>query len=320
MRHITDLRTLTAFVTVAREGNVTRAAEILHLTQPAVTLQLKRLSESCGAQLFRRTSRGLELTRDGETLAVKAEKVLSAMTEFDVSVKNLCESVEGEVRIGTIIDPDFIRLGSLLAYLTSAAPRLQTELVHGVSGTILSRLLRQDLDAGYFLGELESVAGWSMQDIVAKVHQQKLTTFSYFVVAPPGWDDRVRGKSWAELAEMPWIGTTPSSVHNRLLAKIFDGLGLRQRIVARVDQELSMLAMVRSGVGLSLCRDSLAWFEKQSNALAIADQVEIETTLSFLSLADRQTDPRIKAVTEAVTRVWSPGPHKPDQPHLSGPR
>ena len=70
MRHLADLRTLNAFVTVSREGNVTRAAEILNLTQPAVTLQIKRLADACGVQLFHRTSKGLELTHDGAVLAV----------------------------------------------------------------------------------------------------------------------------------------------------------------------------------------------------------------------------------------------------------
>lgn len=57
MLQSTDLRTLRAFVTVARKGNVTRAAERLHITQPAVTLQLKRLAAETGLILFRRTPR-----------------------------------------------------------------------------------------------------------------------------------------------------------------------------------------------------------------------------------------------------------------------
>ena len=304
MRYLTDLRTLTAFVTVAREGNVTRASEILHLTQPAVTLQLKRLSEACGVQLFRRTAKGLELTHDGITLSVKAEAVLSAMSDFDHAAQNLKGGVQGHVRIGTIIDPDFTRLGAILAELTRAAPGLETELVHGVSGDVLARVLRDEIDAGFYLGELTEDGNTSDQTNLSRIHQRVLANFSYYVVAPPGWDNRVRGKGWAELAQLPWIGTHPSSVHHRLLNRIFKKHQAVPNVVARVDQELSMLAMVRSGIGLSLCRDSLALFERQTNGLSIADQVEVETSLSFICMKARMSEPKHECISDAVARAW----------------
>ncbi|MEM6848608.1 MAG: LysR family transcriptional regulator substrate-binding protein, partial [Pseudomonadota bacterium] len=170
---------------------------------------------------------------------------------------------------------------------------------------ILARLLRRDLDVGFYLGELEPVPGTKPGDLNRKIQKKTLTHFSYLVVAPRGWDDRVRGKDWQELAALPWIGTLPASVHNRLLSKIFAARGLTQNVIATVDQELSMLAMVRSGLGLSLCRDSLAFFEKQANGLAIADQVEIETSLSLLSLKAQRSDPRVQMVFEALSKVWT---------------
>ncbi len=304
MRHLTDLRTLTAFVTVAREGSVTRAASILHLTQPAVTLQLKRLSEASGVQLFQRTPHGLELTRDGAALAVKAEQVLDAMDEFGRSARSLAGRVQGKIRVGTIIDPDFTRLGAFLAKLTSLAPGLETELVHGVSGEVLGRLLRDEIDAGYFLGDI-AAAGRTMDSALeARVHQVTLARFSYRVVGPPGWDSRIRGKGWKALAQLPWIGTPPASVHNRLLSGIFAEHGVTPNTVAMVDQELSMLAMVRSGVGLSLCRDSLALYEKQTNGIVISDQVDVPTVLSFITRASRRAEPAVALALEAISNVW----------------
>ena len=308
MRHLADLRTLTSFVTVAREGSVTRAASILHLTQPAVTLQLKRLAEATGVQLFQRNSKGLELTLDGAALVAKAEQVLAAMAEFNRSARNLTGRVQGKVRIGTVIDPDFTRLGALLAELSRAAPSLETELVHGVSGEVLGRILRDEIDVGYFLGEIEGglAANGSPPP---QIHQQMLARFSYLVVAPPGWERRVRGRGWADLAGLPWIGTPATSVHNRLLTKVFAEHGASQNTVAMVDQELSMLAMVRSGVGLSLCRDSLALFEKQAHGVVIADQVEIGTSLSFIAREGRRSDPTVACVFDAISRVWADEPH-----------
>lgn len=305
MRHLTDLRTLTSFVTVAREGSVTRAAEILHLTQPAITLQLKRLAEASGVRLFRRTSKGLELTRDGTTLVAKAEQVLAAMAEFDHSARNLTGRVQGKVRIGTIIDPDFTRLGRLLVELAATAPSLETELVHGVSGDVLARILSDEIDAGYFLGEIGAPGRAADGSHQSSIHQKILTRFSYLVVGPPGWESRIRGKDWKDLAKLPWIGTPATSVHNRLLTRIFAEHDVSPNTVAMVDQELSMLAMVRSGVGLSLCRDSIALFEKQANGIAVSDRVEIRTSLSFIAREARRSEPTVDCVFAAISRVWA---------------
>lgn len=99
-----DLKTLRAFVAVARAGNVSRAAEKLYVTQPAVTLQLKRLAKETGLTLFRRTSTGLEMTQEGALLAAKAEQVLAALTDFGQTAGHLASRVRGKLRIGTIID------------------------------------------------------------------------------------------------------------------------------------------------------------------------------------------------------------------------
>ena len=305
MRFFTDLRGLNAFVTVAREGNVTRAAELLHLSQPAVTQQLKRLAEACGVQLFRRTPKGLELTPYGTTLVPKAVNVLAAMGEFANCVHNLGGGLQGHIRVGTVIDPEFTRLGDFLAEINRTAPGIETELFHGVSGDVLSRLLRDEIDVGYFLGELEIDGRWGDNPITAKVHRQVLTSFSYVVIAPPGWAHKVTGASWVELAKLPWVGTQPSSVHSRLLRRVFGEYRVTPQTVARVDQELSMIALVRSGVGLSLCRDSQALIEKETNGIAIADKVEIKTELSFITLEARRSDPQIAAVFDALSRVWS---------------
>lgn len=72
MTHPVDTKILRSFAAVAREGNVSRAAEVLNLTQPTVSLHLKRLAEDTGLTLFRRTASGLELTREGAAHRLRA--------------------------------------------------------------------------------------------------------------------------------------------------------------------------------------------------------------------------------------------------------
>ena len=305
MRPINDIRILNAFVAVAQEGNVSRAAQRLHLTQPAVSLQLKRLAEDTGLVLFRRNSKGLELTRDGEALVAKAEKVQSALAEFGQAAQRINGNVRGTLRLGTIVDPDFIRLGAFLAALVEGYPELHTKLVHGISGEVANRIVDGNVDVGFFLGDLESYEPGAADQARTFFYQRELTRFTYRVIAPVGWGKRILGKGWEDLASLPWIGTPENSVHNRLLARVFCDLDKKPDPICLVDQEPSMLAMVRSGVGLSLCRESIALEEMQSRGLVIADKVKINTSLRMVARADRMEDPNVAAAFDALSTVWA---------------
>lgn len=307
-----DLRTLRAFVAVAREGNVTRAAKRLHITQPAVTLQLKRLGAETGLKLFRRIPTGLELTQEGALLAAKAEQVLAALTDFGQTAGYLATRVRGKLRIGTIIDPEFTRLGAFLKALIEIGPGIETTLRHGMSGDVPDGIRRNDLDAGFFLGDpsdYDPVAEISDTPQTRLFCSRELAQLTYRVVAPPSLASFVDGANWEQLASLPWIGTPSASVHNRLLTRMFTDLGLRQNIVAQVDQEASMIAMVRTGVGLSLCRESIALHEHQAHGLLIVDTVKISTKLSFLCMETRRSDPTIVAAFDAIKRVWGHPPY-----------
>ncbi len=298
-----DPRTLQAFVAVASEGSVSRAAERLHLSQPAVSLQLKRLAELTGLVLFTRMPQGLALTADGAALLPQARETLAALTGFARAAEGLHGTVRGRLRLrlGTILDPEFTRLGAFLRELVLSSPQIGTELRQGMSGTGLAQIARGELDACFFLGDPNANAsGEPLFDAGL------LTRFTYRVIAPAGWGPQVLGRDWAALAALPWIWTPPESVHNRLLSDVFDRLaGARPRGVALVDQEASMLDLVRSGVdGLSLARDAVAIRESQARGLVIADRVALESSLSFVSLRSERAKPVVRSAWAALDRVW----------------
>ncbi|GGE48471.1 LysR family transcriptional regulator [Actibacterium pelagium] len=303
MERFSNINTILAFVTVAREGSVSKAAEVLNLTQPAISHQIKRLTEETGITLFDRTPGGLRITPDGKALLGKAEQVLEVMTEFHRSAHRRAGRVRGKLRIGTIVDPEFIRLGRLLSNLRVEYPEIETELVHGMSGNILARLRRNQIDAGFFLSGPDDVDQFS-SDQDEPIHAVKLADFSYKVIAPDGWQDRITGADWTQLAALPWIGTPELSVHHRLLGKIFEEHGCQQNVVALVDQESSMLEMVRAGVGLSLSRDSIALQQKQSFGLAVCDDVSIPASLSFITLERLKGNPAVSALFELLRKTW----------------
>ena len=293
-----ELQALRAFVAVAREGKVSRAAEHLHLSQPAVSLQLKALAELTGLTLFTRTPHGLALTPDGAALLPQAEKALAALADFGQAAQSLHSTVRGRLRIGTILDPEFIRLGAFLKELVETAPQIETELRHGMSGEVLAQVLRGELDVGFYLGLPGEMEGEGLCEL------RELSRFSYRVLAPAGWGEQVLGRDWKALAALPWIATPPASAHHRMLAGVFGPLGVAPHQVALVDQEASMLDLVRSGVGLSLVRESIAISEAQARGLVVADRVSLDCRLCFVCLRVRRSEPVLASAWAALGQVW----------------
>ena len=296
-----DPQALRAFAAVAREGNVSRAAVRLHLSQPAVSLQLKALAEATGITLFTRTPQGMALTPDGAALLPMADKALAALAEFGSAAAALHSTVRGQLRIGTILDPEFTRLGAFLKQLVETSPQVDTVLRQGMSGDVLALIDAGELDVGFFLDLPDEPMG-------APWRLRPLTRFTYRVLAPAGWGPQVRGKDWKALAALPWLATPPASAHHRLQRRVFGPgslTGVEPRRVALVDQEASMLDLVKSGVGLSLVRDAIAIREAQARGLVIADRVGLDCELSLVCRAGRAGEPVIAAAWAALDTVWT---------------
>src|SRR5205085_1475983 len=110
------------------------------------------LQSSLQLQLFTRTPGGMALTDDGAKLLPYAERVMASVNEFRQGVDALHSTLSGRLAIGTILDPEFIRLGAFLKRLVESYPQLSTQLQHGMSGWVLQQIKAGTLDVGYYLG------------------------------------------------------------------------------------------------------------------------------------------------------------------------
>ena len=110
-----NLRQLKAFQAVCRTGNITRASELIHLSQPALTRQIQELESYCGCKLFERTRHGIVLTDEGELLQVRAEEMLSLAERTRRELKEAGGFTGGIVRIGCVESSAAQELSQLLA-------------------------------------------------------------------------------------------------------------------------------------------------------------------------------------------------------------
>ena len=102
---VMDVRQLAALVAVAETGSVTRAAEVLHLVQPAVSRQVKLLEDELGAPLFERTRQGMRLTDDGQILLEHARRALSELERARAEIRPVSGELRGLVTLG--LSPSF---------------------------------------------------------------------------------------------------------------------------------------------------------------------------------------------------------------------
>ncbi len=289
-----EIYQLKAFLAVARVGHLTRAADQLHITQPAVSKQIKALEEELGVLLFDRLPTGMALTQAGQTLLPQAERTLFNAMEMLSAAKRLQGEVAGTVRLGTIIDPESIKLGSFLGAVLQYYPLLQIKLNHGISGTVLDQLMAGELDAGFYLGDVSTPG----------VAQVLLKTVSYRIVAPPDWKERMPQATWQDIGQMPWVGTPAQSSQHRLVREMLRRQGFEPRFVVEADQEASMISLVKNGVGLCLMRDELAQAAAQRGEVVIWQEVNQPCPLTFIYPSAREHEPSIAGLRQVLQEIW----------------
>jgi DNA-binding transcriptional LysR family regulator len=150
-----ELRQLRYFVTVAEELHFGRAAERLHIVQPAVSQQIRRLERELGVELFDRSPRRVLLTEAGQRFLPEARNVLAAQERARAAVAGLGSRRGGTLRLGTS-DGLGDRLDRVLDEFARLAPKVDVELVAGATKARLDRVRAGQLDATFVRGVADS--------------------------------------------------------------------------------------------------------------------------------------------------------------------
>src|SRR5687767_4666543 len=151
-----DLDRLRTFLSVSRSLNYTRAASELHLSQPAVWRQVRRLEQELGVRLLEQIGKSLHLTDAGRTLAREAAQLLAKFGFVVEAVRLHAQGVRGRLRIGASTTPGYYVLPPILGrfHATHGDVELHYEVEN--SASIEQRLLCNELDVGFFGGDVQT--------------------------------------------------------------------------------------------------------------------------------------------------------------------
>lgn len=252
-----ELRILRYFLAVAEEGSFSRAAERLHVSQPALSQQLAQLEREIDDQLFIRAARRLELTDKAVMLMRRAREILALAerTEDELKAKTSQELV-GTIVIGAGETPAFGLVADALARLRAENPHLQYKLISGNGKDLSARLRAGSLDICLFIGpsryedfdyvDLPTAHTWGL---VLKADDPLARKRS---IAPGDLRDRpliVPRQHAAQNLFAGWLGYSPCTGLN---------------IAATYNLLYNATWMVRQGVGSVLCLSDLMEGELQN--------------------------------------------------------
>ena len=147
-----ELRTLRSFLAVAREGNVTRAARSLHITQPALSRQLAELERELGCELLLRESRGVTLTDEGMLLRKRAEEIVLLADRTEQEIRSPEADIEGDVWVGGGETRAMVLIADVAQELSLRYPGLRLRLHSGNADDVIERVEKGLLDFGLIIG------------------------------------------------------------------------------------------------------------------------------------------------------------------------
>jgi LysR family transcriptional regulator, salicylic acid-responsive activator of bsdBCD len=236
-----DLRQLVYFLAIAEEGNITRAAERLHIAQPPLSQQLKLLEEEFGVVLMERNTRKIQITDAGRLLQTRAKQILELTEKTAKELKDLKEGFQGTLSIGTISSAGETLLPLKIQSFHEKYPGVDfhiresgtfeiLELIKGgvVELGIIRTPLNQDIFEYINLPDEPMVAG-ALGDLF--------------------WDGN-RG-----CLELTGLEGKPLLMHNRYTNNIEEACrkaGFEPRIICRIDDTRSMLSWANTGMGIAI--------------------------------------------------------------------
>lgn len=292
-----ELYQLKSFLAIAREQNLTRAAETLNLSQSALSNQIKLLEEELGIRLFERTSRGMALTDHGQIILTHAREVLETAGQLQQRATALSRGISASVSIGLNTDPTFLKVSAInhrMSLLHS-----HTNITFQLCQTIDTpqKLKQGQIDLGFFYGQNQDP---EIENVIIK-HVRTC------VVIPNSLNPDTKELDWHVIADLPWVWVDNNFPLFKVLQQTLqDYKTLPNQAVTAVDEQI-VRELVAAGQGVAIMREDEARPLVSNGLASIWSRGWGEIPLCLGWLNSRREEKVIKDAKEVVKYIW----HKP---------
>lgn len=288
-----DRGQLESFVTVAHTLHFGKAAEQLHLTQPAISAHIRQLEAELGTRLFDRWGRRTELTASGKLLLEHAERILNQFIEAEQALRDAQGVASGLVRIGSTSSLIFALFAPVLRACHERYPQVQVEVHSLSSAQVIAAVLAGDLDLGItYLHEPEP-------DLTSDI----LMEDTFMLIAPPDHPLARRSEiSLTDLRDEPLLYFTHGTAGRSLLDARFAEAGITPKIYLELDLSSALLRLVAGGLGVALVSHLAVADDPVYNQVRIVPVRELRKPAPVVVLAhrDRYQSLAVRAVHDLL--------------------
>jgi DNA-binding transcriptional LysR family regulator len=241
MSHAT-FRQLEVFEAIARLGSFTRASEELHLTQPTVSMQMKKLTDAVGLPLFEQVGRRIHLTEAGKELAIAAREIMQSLERCDMSIAEMRGLKKGKLRLAVVSTAKYF-VPRILGEFLRQHPGVEVSLKVTNRQRVLERAA-ENLDDLYILsqpvGHIELVAKSFMENpLLVMAHPEHPLTHE-------------RNIPLQRIAQEPFLMREEGSGTRLSVERIFGSQGLKPNIRMELGSNEAIKQAIIGGLGISI--------------------------------------------------------------------
>lgn len=250
---------LKTFVTLAELKNFTKTSEVLHISQPSVSLHIKNLEKEFQTELFIRSPKHVQITPTGNILYNRAKQILSLYEQTKEDILEHHHSVQGELKIGASFTIGEYILPSFLSKLQRDFPKLELTIIIGNTEEIIQHVRQFHVDIGLIEGQTN--------DKELSVHpfmQDEL-----FIISSPGYPGFKRDMTLHDLQNHIWITREKGSGTGEYINHVIRSNGLKVKSLLTISSNQGIKESVIKGMGISLLSHSVIEREVKHGDLSI---------------------------------------------------
>jgi len=290
-----EIYRLKAFITIADEQNLTKAAEALFITQPALSNQIKLLEEELGVKLFKRDAKGMFLTDAGEILVKEAKELLDKIEDFKRKAKYYKSEISGKMNIGLNAKPEILKADSICRNIFEKYPKVKLNLIQSITPEIIKNIKKENIQIGFVFGDINE----------ADFTKIKLSTMEIELVYPKDFHEKLSMiKDIKELSGFPWILFDRECPFKKVMDDFFEEKGIKPEKFMIVNQESLVISLIKSGQGISVMLKDEAKEAFQNNEIYILPDIHLTVELSLIYLKEEEKNPLIKSVIDCIKDSW----------------
>ena len=264
---------LAVFVTVAEKQNFSRAAEELHMTQPAVSQYIQALERTMGTKLLERSNKYVHLNKAGEIVYHHAKEILGLYGKMHYLIDDLTNNPNGLLSIGASYSFGEYVLPHLIAELQEKYPQIKPAITIGNTKEIAELVLGHQLDVGIVEGQYE--------EKYLKIEPFAIDKMS-IISSPKNRLSYIETEiSINDLEKETWIVRENGSGTREAAEKLFRQFNITPQKILEFGSTQLIKESVEAGIGISLLSDWVIQKEREYGSLAVIEVEEISFTREF---------------------------------------